>query len=127
MIYLQIEGIKKKFDCCNLAAKYLNNELNIDTSDWDEVSRNNYDLRKEAEYIHDEMLKHGMVDVAAPYQKGDIIIYKTGKYRAAVATCVDDKVALVLRKFSAETHIERIESKLFHMRHASKVEHEETP
>lgn len=126
MRYLQIEGIKKKFDCCHLAAKYLNNELNIDTGDWDAVSSDDYDLRKEAEHIHEEMLKHGMVDVAAPYQKGDIIIYKAGKYRAAVATCVDDKVALVLRKLSAETHIERIDNKLFHMRHASKVAQEET-
>lgn len=126
MKYLQINGVKKKFDCCHLAAAFLKGELGINTSDWNSVSRE-YDLRKEAEYIHEEMLKHGMVDVAAPYQKGDIIIYKAGKYRAAVATCVDDKAALVLRKFSAETHIERIDSKLFHMRHASKVAQEETP
>lgn len=125
MKYLQINGVKKKFDCCHLAAAFLKGELGINTSDWNSVSRE-YDLRKEAEYIHDEMLKADMVDVDDSYQKGDIIIYKSGKYRAAVATCVDDKVALVLRKLSAETHIERIDNKLFHMRHASKVAQEET-
>lgn len=126
MKYLQIKGVKKKFDCCHLAATFLKDELGINTSDWNSVSRE-YDLRKEAEYIHGEMLKRDMVDVDDSYQKGDIIIYKAGKYRAAVATCVDDKVALVLRKLSAETHIERIDNKLFHMRHASKVAQEETP
>lgn len=126
MKYLQINGVKKKFDCCHLAATFLKDELGINTSDWNSVSRE-YDLRKEAEYIHGEMLKVDMVDVDDSYQKGDIIIYKVGKYRAAVATCVDDKVALVLRKLSAETHIERIDNKLFHMRHASKVAQEETP
>ena len=125
MKYLQINGVKKKFDCCHLEAAFLKSELGINTSDWNSVSRE-YDLRKEAEYIHDEMLKVDMVDVDDSYQKGDIIIYKSGKYRAAVATCVDDKVTLVLRKLSAETHIERIDNKLFHMRHASKVAQEET-
>ena len=126
MKYLQINGVKKKFDCCHLAATFLKDELGINTSDWNSVSRE-YDLRKEAEYIHDEMLKVDMIDVDDSYQKGDIIIYKAGKYRAAVATCVDDKVALVLHKLSTETHIERIANKLFHMRHASKVAQEETP
>ena len=126
MKYLQINGVKKKFDCCHLAATFLKDEVGINTSDWNSVSRE-YDLRKEAEYIHDEMLKVDMIDVDDSYQKGDIIIYKAGKYRAAVATCVDDKVALVLHKLSTETHIERIANKLFHMRHASKVAQEETP
>lgn len=72
-----------------MAAAFLKGELGINTSDWNSVSRE-YDLRKEAEYIHDEMLKRDMVDVDDSYQKGDIIIYKAGKYRAAVATCVDE-------------------------------------
>lgn len=120
MKYLQIKGVKKKFDCCHLAAAFLKGELGINTSDWNNVSRE-YDLRKEAEHIHDEMLKKDMVDVDDSYQKGDIIIYKVRKYRAAVATCVNDKVALVLKRVSEETHIERIDNKLFHMRHKSLV------
>jgi hypothetical protein len=120
MKYLQINGVKKKFDCCHLAAAFLKGELGINTSNWNSVSRE-YDLRKEAEYIHDEMLKVDMVDVDDSYQKGDVIIYSVGKYRAAVATCVNDKVALLLKRVSEETHIDRIENKIFHMRHESLV------
>lgn len=35
--------------------------------------------------------------------------------------CIDDKVALILKKFSAEIQLDRIENKLFHMRHASLI------
>ena len=120
MRYLQIKGIEKKFDCCHLAAMFLKGELGINTSNWNDVTRK-YDLHEEAKYIHEEMLKHDMVDVDDSYRKGDVIIYKVGKYRASVATCVDNKVALVLKKFSSEIHIDRIENKLFHMRHKSLV------
>lgn len=120
MKYLQINGVKKKFDCCHLAAMFLHGEVGLDTSKWNDVSRV-YDLRKEAEYIHGEMLKVGMIDVNDSYQKGDVIIYSVGKYRAAVATCVNDKVALLLKRVSLETHIDRIENKIFHMRHESLV------
>ena len=121
MNYLNIKGIPKKFDCCHLAAQYLSKELNIDTSDWNAVSRD-YDIRKEAEYIHDELLNLEMIDVEDSYQKGDIIIYKVGKYRAASATCVNNKVALVVWGVSKLTHIERIENKLYHLRHKSMIE-----
>lgn len=117
MRYLQIPAIRDKFDCCHLAALYLRTELNIDTADWDAVPRV-YGLSEEGRRMHEELLKHSMVDVDNSfYKKGDIIVYMHSSQRVSVATCIDDKVALVLNNLSTAIHIERIKNKLYHMRH----------
>lgn len=108
----------KDFDCCHLAASYLQNEMNIDTSAWNSVSRE-YDIKNEYEYIHNHMLTTGnMMEIQGAYQKGDIILYSKG-VRTCTATCIDDKVALILERRSKLIQIYRIENIKCHLRHKS--------
>lgn len=108
----------KDFDCCNLAALWLRNEMGINTSDWDSVSRD-YDINDEYNYIHTYMLTTGnMVEIQGAYQKGDIILYSKG-VRTCTATCIDDKVALILERRSKLIQIDRIKNIRCHLRHKS--------
>lgn len=119
--FLEIYLREKQFDCCHLANKYLREVVGLDTR-FDEVSRN-YDIRMEEQYICEGLVANGMIELplGSEFHQGDVIVYAADFGRFCVATCVDGVTALVMKRKSMLTHIERIENKKHHFRHMSLI------
>lgn len=106
------------FDCAHLAALFIRNELGIDTNGMDLVSRK-YNPSEAGKCIYEGMLQNGMIEVNDGHQKGDVLIYYNENNCGCCAVCIDDKIALIMRRKSMAIHINRLLNIKHHLRHKS--------
>ena len=110
--YLIKDFDRQHYDCCHVASNFIKDNFKIDMTIVDNYSRE-YSPDQAYNCMMDAFSKNNFVEVAGSCKKGDLLIVKKNM---CCYVCVDEKIALSVRKI---VHISKISQRATHLRHRS--------